>query len=192
MPVSPKSTLVKFLAVVCIYAIAIIYQGYQYGQSDQSQIIPVIYAQDHPGALEKDHYVNAYLKSGINERTIFHAVLRRIGYDIPFMVFLWHALASITLIWAWVSIAGLFIKNQALQWLTIALILTLGFHTATGSNEVYYNQFVPSLAAKAFASWGIYFWLTKKYQWWILLLILAGYLQPLVGLQLFIVTSTAL
>ena len=179
-------------AALLLYAAVIIYQGYQYGQSDQSQILPVLYAQDHPGTFAKDHYVNAYLSSGVNERTIFHFLLRHSGYDHPWIVFIWHALSAIALILAWIRIAGLYIKNKGLQWLAIGLILTIGFHTNTGSNEIYYYQLVPSLVAKAFASWGLYFWIKEKFQWWSILLIIAGYLQPLVGLQLFIVTSAAL
>lgn len=180
------------LPALMIYSIAIIYQGYQYGQGDQSQIIPVLYEQDHPGTYLKDHYVNAYLDSPINERTVFHFLLRHLGYQNQFIVFLWHALFSILLIAAWIAIAGLYIKNRVWQWLAVALLLTLGFHFSTGGNEIYYPQLVPSLYAKALASWAIYFWIKEKYFSWIILLAIAGYLQPLVGLQLFLVMSLAL
>ncbi len=180
------------MASFIIYAIVILYQGYQYGQSDQSQILPVLYALDHPGTYTNDHYVNAYLASGTNERTIFHSILRYAGYDRPIIVFGWHLLSAIALILAWLSIAGTFIKNQVLQWMCVVMILTIGFHTSTGSNELYYNQFIPSLPAKALASWALYFWLKNKFIWWSVGLILSGYLQPLVGLQLFIITTIGL
>jgi hypothetical protein len=50
---------------------------------------------------------------------------------------------------------------------------------------------IPSLAAKAIGSWAIYYWLKQKYARWIGLLTIAGLLQPLVGLQLFILTFLA-
>src|SRR5688572_9551225 len=71
-------------------------------------------------------------------------------------------------------------------------MLTLGFDCSTGSNEIYYPQLVPSLCAKAVASWAIYFWIKEKHLLWVALLSIAGYLQPLVGVQLFIVLSFAL
>lgn len=183
----------KDLAIVMIlYAAVIIYQGYQYGQSDQSQILPVLYAQDHPDAYPNDHYVNAYLESGFNERTIFHALFSYMGYGNPWLVFLWHAIASIGLILGLKAISKTFIRNTGLQWLVIGLILTIGFHTSTGSNEVYYNQFIPSLPAKALAAWAIYYWIKSKYGWWSVLLIAACLLQPLVGLQVFVITTFAM
>src|SRR5688572_4553462 len=189
---SQQNILRDLLLAVLLYATVFVYQGYQYGQSDQSQILPVLYAQDHPDAYEKDHYVQAYLESGINERTIFHGLLRYIGYDHTWLVFFWHALSSIALILAWLAIAGSFIKNKSVQWLAIAMLFTIGFHTSTGSNELYYNLFIPSLPAKALASWALYYWLKDKFTLWALLLILSTLLQPLVGLQLFILTSIAL
>lgn len=192
MNIPHKSILSDILFAVILYATVIIYQGYQYGQSDQSQILPVLYALDHPETYATDHYVQSYLKSGVNERSIFHALFRYMGYDHPWMVFFWHALTSISLIFAWIKIAGNFIKHKSMQWLSMAFILTIGFHTSTGSNELYYNQFIPSLPAKALASWGLYFWLKDKFTWWALLLTLATYIQPLAGLQLFILTSIAL
>ncbi len=183
---------IHLMAAIILYVAVLIYQGYQYGQGDQSQILPVLYALDHPETYVNDHYVNAFLQSNINERTLFHALFRYMGYDNPWFVFLWHAISGIALILAWIFIVGNFIKNKALQWLSIGFILTVGFHTSTGSNELYYNQFIPSLPAKALASWALLFWLKNKYLWWAILLILSGYLQPLVGFQLFLLTAAAL
>ena len=83
-----RSFIVDVIAACLLYVMVILYQGYQYGQSDQSQILPVIFAQDHPGAYANDHYVNEYLKSGINERTVFHLIFRQIGYGSPVFVFI--------------------------------------------------------------------------------------------------------
>ncbi len=176
---------------VLLYLTVLIYQGYLYGVSDQSQILPCIWAQDHPGAYPKDHYVQTYLHSPVNERTIFHFAFRYLGYAHPWVVWIWHAVLSVTLIWAWVKMCGFFIKNPGFRFLTIALILTLGFHTHTGSNEIYYNAVVPSLAAKAFGSWALYYWLTAQSWKWSIWLVIATLLQPLVGLQLFLLTALA-
>jgi hypothetical protein len=187
-----SNNFLHLLAALILYATVIIYQGYQYGQSDQSQILPVLHAQDHPSSYPNDHYIKAFLQSDVNERTMFHFLLHHAGYANPWAVISWHALFSVTLILAWIFIASFYIRNNALRWICIGLILTIGFHTSTGSNEIYYNQLIPSLPAKALASWGIYFWLRKWYWPWSVLLILAGYLQPLVGLQVFIICSGAL
>ena len=88
---------VQIVAAIILYASAIVYQGYQYGQSDQTQILPVLYEQDHPGTYPQDHYLQSYLSSEVNERTVFHALFRMLGYDVPWIVFLWHAISSIAL-----------------------------------------------------------------------------------------------
>ena len=186
-----RNLTLDILAGLLLYATVIIYQGYQYGQSDQSQILPVLHALDHPGSYTHDQYVNAYLQSSINERTIFQFILHYSGYNIPFLVFLWHALFSIALIAAWIRIAALFITNKTLQFLSVACILIIGFHTSVGSNEIYYNQFIPSLPAKAIGSWAIYYWLKNRHGTWVALLILSSFMQPLVGFQLFMLTALA-
>ncbi len=192
MTLLTKDLRLNIAAAILLYAIVLVYQGYQYGQGDQTQILPCLWAQDHPGAYAQDHYVQQYVSSGTNERTIFHFLLRHLGYDQPWLIWIWHALSSIALILVWISIASIFIKNKVLIWLCIAMILTLGFHTSTGSNELYYNLFIPSVPAKALASWAFYFWLKEKYFSWSVLLIIAGYVQPLVGIQIFLLTTVVL
>ena len=179
------------LSALLLYAIVLVYQGYQYGQGDQSQILPCLYAQDHPGTYADDHYVSSYLNGKVNERTIFHFLLRYLGYNQPWMVWIWHLLLSVSLFLAWLKIASLGMSHKVYQFLAVASIFILGFLTSVGSNELYYNMLIPSLAAKSLASWALYFWLKEKYTPWIVFLVIAGYLQPLVGLQLFIITATS-
>ena len=178
--------------VVLLYLTVMVYQGYQYGQGDQSQILPCLYAQDHPGTYAHDQYVNAYLQAGVNERTIFHFLFRHLGYSFPWVVLIYHALVSCALFAAWLKISALGIRSQVFQYVSALLIFILGYHTTAGGNELYYNSFIPSLAAKAIASWAFYFWLREEFPKWIILLLIAGFLQPLVGLQLFLLTGFSL
>ena len=175
-----------------LYATVLVYQGYQYGQGDQSQILPCLYAQDHPGAYAADHYVSTYLLGKVNERSVFHFIFRYLGYNQPWLVWIWHVILGTSLMLAWIRIAGLGIRLKAYQYLAAASIFIIGYHTSTGSNELYYNMVIPSLAAKALGSWAIYYWLKEKYLWWISLVTIAGFLQPLVGLQLFMLTLLAM
>jgi hypothetical protein len=184
---------VEFWAMVLLlYITVVLYQGYQYGQGDQSQILPCLYAQDHQGAYAQDHYVHAYLQAGVNERTVFHFLFRYLGYSFPWVVLGWHALLSCTLFAAWLRISALGIRSQTFQYVSALLIFIIGYHTSAGGNELYYNSFIPSLAAKALASWAFYFWLKEDFPKWVILLLIAGFLQPLVGLQLFLLTCISL
>lgn len=176
------------LTALLLYAIVLVYQGYQYGQGDQSQILPCLYAQDHPGTYVDDHYVSSYLDAKVNERTIFHFLFRFLGYSQPWLVWTWHLALSVSLFLAWLKIASLGVNHKVYQFLAVASIFLIGYLSSVGSNELYYNMLIPSLAAKSLASWALYFWLKEKYTPWIVLLVIAGYLQPLVGLQLFIIT----
>jgi hypothetical protein len=182
----------QILMAIFLYATVLVYQGYIYGAGDQSQILPCLYAMDYPGFFTSDHYVTSYLAGSINERAVFHFIFRYLGYDSPTMMLIWHALFSITLIWAWIRIAEWGIKTKIFQYLAVASILIIGVHTSVGDNELYYNSLVPSLVAKAIASWALYFWLEGKYRYWIIGLVIATFIQPLVGLQLFLLTATAL
>lgn len=185
MSLNNRQVWIDLLVALALYAVVLIYQGYQYGQSDQSQILPCIWQQDHPESYPADHYVQFYNHSPFNERTIIHFLYRFLGYNIPWVMFFWHMILSVAIITAWIRIANFFIRNKAFQWLAIGLILTIGHHTNTGSNEIYYNAVVPSLAAKALASWAIVCWLTSRFSRGNMLLIGATLLQPLVGVQLF-------
>jgi hypothetical protein len=198
---SAKAQLLKFslrhiqwkewLIAISLYAVALLYQGYLYGSGDQTQILPPIWAQDHPEAYTTDHYVQAYNKSPVDERTVFHFLFRFLGYANPWIVLVWHVVLSVALFTAWLRISAFFIKSKVIQWIAIALVVTIGFHTNTGSNEIYYPTVVPSLAAKALASWAIYYWLTVQYMRGTILLIVATFIQPLVGLQVFLITTLA-
>ncbi|HJW30428.1 MAG TPA: hypothetical protein VJ508_14450, partial [Saprospiraceae bacterium] len=115
------------LAALALYATVLIYQGYQYGQGDQSQILPCVYAQDHPGSYPTDHYVQTYNHSPFNERTIIHFLYRYLGYNEPWIMWGWHFILSMAIILAWIRIASFFIRNKTFQWLAIGLILTLGY-----------------------------------------------------------------
>ncbi len=189
--VTPAQRVYLVMAVL-LYAIVLLYQGYIYGSGDQTQILPCLYAQDHPEYYKGDHYVRAYLQAGVNERTVFHFILRHLGYSAPWMIWIWHAVCSIALILAWLRIAAYGLKTKIFQFLGVAAVLIIGFHTSTGGNELYYNSVVPSLVAKAIGSWALFFWLEGKYRHWITGLIIATFLQPLVGLQLYMLTMLAL
>jgi hypothetical protein len=188
----PSINFTTLYMALMMYATVLIYQGYQYGQGDQSQILPVLYAQDHPGSYSQDQYVQAYLHAKVNERTIFHFLFRYLGYQYPWVVWIWHAILSITLILAWFKISGLGIKSKIYQYLAVTFIFILGFHTSAGGNEIYYNLVIPSLAAKALGSWALYFWLRADYTPWMILLVATTLHQPLVGFQLFLLTVIAL
>jgi len=176
---------------ILLYGVALIYQGYTYGSGDQSQILPVLKARDHPGLYPHDQYVQAYLHAGINERTVFQFLWRWLGYANPWIVFLFHAAASLALIAALLQISGLFLQRVFWQTLFVGVVLTLAMHVSTGGNELYYGSFIPSLPAKALAAWAIYAWLRRRYLRWAVLLAIAGLLQPLVGFQVFLLTSAA-
>jgi len=188
----PRINYPTLIMAIMMYVTVLIYQGYQYGQGDQSQILPVLYAQDHPGVYSQDHYVTSYLDAKINERTVFQFLFRFLGYQVPWIVWLWHAVLSIIMILAWLKISSLGIKNKVYQYLAVTFIFILGFHTSAGSNELYYNMVIPSLAAKTLGAWALYYWLRADYQPWLFLLLGASFLQPLVGFQLFLLTFVAL
>lgn len=187
-----KKILPASISVLLLYGMVIIYQGYTYGIHDQSQILPVIYANVHPDHYTQDFYVQSYLSAGITERTVFHFLYRWLGYSSPWLTFFWHLVASFSLILGLLKVASLLIRNAVFQILAIGVLLTIAFHFSLGGNELYYPSLIPSLCAKSLCIWGIYYWLKRKYMLWAGFLIGATLLHPLAGLQVFLITTLSL
>ena len=56
----PKIQWLEVIAALLLYATVLIYQGYQYGDGDQSQILPCLYAQDHPSATACAAFISEF------------------------------------------------------------------------------------------------------------------------------------
>ena len=93
-------------------------------------------------------------------------------------------------------LAKIFIRSHGLIWLAILIPFIPLMNWNLGGNEMYIPLITSSTVAKVFGVWAIYFSLKKENikndNWNVyILLAIATFIQPLVGLQLFLVLTGA-
>lgn len=174
------------LGALIIYIVALLFQGYGYGIDDQIEIIPVIKHWLSGGvAYSEDFYVNAYLSKGLTERTPFLYLLYYLTGNNPWGFFALHTIVSVLLFMGIIKVAEKLTSSRAMGVFTGIILVSAGSYTSLGGNEIYYHYLIPSLPAKCLGVWALYLWLDRQPLASVILLAVATYIQPLVGLQLF-------
>lgn len=180
-----------FLAIL-LYLCLLIFHGYTFGYEDQIEIVPVLYQMDHPEVYQNDFFIQEVLKKPVHERWFFIHFIHFFHLFKPGIFLLLHALLSCVLILGLEKIASSFIHRPFIRWLSILSILLILYNINLGGNELYYNSLIPSLAAKALAIWGIYHVWKRKWKWAAPLLICTTFIQPLVGIQVILLSFLSL
>jgi hypothetical protein len=184
-----KKSLFILLAAIAVYFLMILHHGYELGRSDHAQAAYGFYLNDN-SLFANDFYIQSLAHQTPNERTFYGYFISLAGKTLPFLSFVFHFIFSIILLLGIRKIASKFIQSEWVRWLAI-LALFIGFYNIhLGSNELYYNSFIPSLPAKAIGVWGLWCFITKKYFFSSLLLSLSLLFQPLVGVQLLVICTT--
>lgn len=186
-----KKSLIIFFAAIAVYILMILHHGYELGRSDHAQASYGFYLNDN-SLFSKDFYIQSLAHQTPNERTFYGYFISLAGKNLPFLSFIFHFIFSITLLLGIRNITTKFINSEWVRWLAI-MALFLGFYNIhLGSNELYYNSFIPSLPAKAIGVWGLWFFLKKKHILSSLLFSFSLLFQPLVGVQLLVISTTVL
>jgi len=84
-------------------------------------------------------------------------------------------------------IGSVYIKQEALKWLTILILFGPLYKINLGGNELYYNMVISSFVAKVFGVWAVYYYLKSKKALSIIFILIATIVHPTVGSQLFII-----
>lgn len=96
-----------------------------------------------------------------------------------------HFAFSITLFLGLFEFAKRYIKQEGWIWIALLVLFLPMYKFNLGGNDLYYNQLLSGNMSKAFCIWAILFFLEEKYLLFAGLLLLATFLHPLVGLQVF-------
>lgn len=158
--------------------------GYDYGTSDQDEVIPYVLSLLRPDLFSSDWFVQAQLAE-FNVRTPFVWLLRAPAEMLPvwlcallLYIALWLLLAGAT----W-SLADRLTGSRVAAALSVVLVLIVTPQWTLGGNDLAHSMLVPSMAGWALALWGVLWALRGR-------LLLAGFLvgsaiwmQALVGLQ---------
>ncbi len=179
-----------FMALV-LYGCLLVFHGYIFGYGDQIEIVPVLYQMDHPGVYPHDFYIQHILDKPIHERWFFVHAIHVMHLFHPWSFFLMHLFFSVLLIMGLDRLASMIIEAPITRWTAILFILLISYNINLGGNELWYNSLIPSVAAKAFAAWAIYFAFLKNWKWAVPMFILVTFVQPLVGIQVILLSFLA-
>ena len=175
-----------YLSAVILYISVIASHGYIYGHQDMMEIVPYVKFLLDPDLYTQDFYVQQISQHVPNERIGFVTLLSWFGWPNPWVYWILHGIISMVLICGMLKVAFHYLSDAWLSFLTVLFCLTLLYHINLGGNELYYNALIPSLLAKSTGIWSLYLFLSNKKAVSLLLLFPILFIQPLVGLQLFI------
>lgn len=159
--------------------------GYDYGNSDQDEIIPFVLHRLDPALFTQDWFVNLQL-SDFSVRTYFVWLINALALLLP----VWLSVLIIYVV-SWLLIAAAIYKLTyhftrdplaASGAIVAALVLTPVW--TLGGNDLVHNMLVASIVAWAFGLWAVYHFLRSRYLLAPVLLGVASWFQALVGLHL--------
>ncbi len=158
--------------------------GYDYGNSDQDEVIPYVLHRMDPGLFTQDWFVNTQI-SDFSVRTYFVWLLNAFSLILP----LW--LTTLLLyVGSWLLIAAAVYKLAfhltrdplaASASIVAALVFTPLW--TLGGNDLVHGMLVASMAAWALGLWAIYHFLRGRFLIAPVLLGVACWIQALVGLH---------
>ena len=187
-----KNLLLNILMLLCCYFLVLFHWGYQFGRSDQAEVLPYsLYLHDH-SLYPKDNFIQDIKKEVPNERYVFSLVLSPFANHLELVCFLLELIFSLILLAGMFQFARLFIANDLLCWLAVLVLMLVKFNIALGDNTIWYNYFIPSVPAKAIAIWGLVYFVQDKWMRAFVLFSASAFLQPLVGMQLAIICISVL
>ncbi len=186
----PRETLKYILWSITIYLILIIAYGYDLG-GENGGMLSLALKKLNPQLYPKDLYIQALSKNAFNERTFYLYLILPVA-KFPSVGIIYHAIVSVFLILGLLKIARTILKNSLLIWSYPLISVFLLYYINWGANEFYYNNIQPATIAKTLLIWAWFFLLQKKSKKLPLitaLIITATLLQPMIGLQTFIILT---
>jgi hypothetical protein len=187
-----KNLLLNIIMLLCCYLLVLFHWGYQFGRSDQAEVLPyALYLHDH-SLYPKDNFIQDVKNEVPNERYVFSLILSLFADHMEAACFILELIFTLILLWGMFHFARLFIKNDLLCWLAVMVLMLVKFDITLGGNTIWYSYFIPSMPAKAIAIWGLIFFFRDKWTSAFVLFSASAFLQPLVGLQLAIICITVL
>lgn len=153
----------KTLWLIFIYLLLIFRHGYEYGRSDQIEILPYALKMAGIQNYTGDFFTDAISQVVPNERFVMAAFLSVFGNSQEIAVFLLHILITLCLIVGMLRIAEHFLQNFHLAVIAFLLTQIVFFYWNLGGNELYGNDVQGGTFADVLAVWAIVFFIEKKY-----------------------------
>lgn len=186
------STFVLLSLAICLYVLLILYHGFIAFGRDTIETVPyALWMADHR-LFASDFHLSHLRSIFPNERWIIAWSLHFFAEQIKLASWVFHGIFSLTLLAGMLRVSDHILRNIEMAVLAVFICLFSLYNINIGSNELYYNMYVPSLAGKAVAVWALFYFLKEQYLQASVLLAMASFLHPLVGFQLFVIASAML
>ncbi|MFN4083725.1 MAG: hypothetical protein ACK4K9_08850 [Bacteroidia bacterium] len=138
--------------------------GYQFASGDHEEHLPPIYKLVNPSLYQNDFFMNGY-ESAFNIRFFFVQLFYYLQkfIDIEILFFSVWLLCLFSLGFIWQKIAYIVTENITASLLTPFFVLFVFYAFTLGSNHITYNILIGGVIAKVFASFGIYYFLKRRF-----------------------------
>ena len=177
------------VAAVLMYVLLYLNHGFMAFGSDTIETVPYAIWMIDNTLFNNDFHLTHLRESVVNERVVSVYLLHLFGEHVIWGSKILHGIFTIILCAGMIRLSDLVIKHFSLSVLVVFRTTISLYNINIGSNELYYNMYVPSLAAKSLAVWGLVFAYTERWLFASILLAIATFFQPLVGLQIFLVLT---
>lgn len=186
------NTFVLFSLAISLYVLLILYHGFIAFGRDTIETVPYALWMADPTLFASDFHLSHLRNIFPNERWLIAWSLHFFSEHIKLASWIFHGIFSLILLAGMLRVSDYILRNIEMAVLAVFICLFSLYNINIGSNELYYNMYVPSLAGKAVAVWGLFYFLRERYLHASALLVLPSFLHPLVGFQLFLITLTML
>ncbi|MFQ5569716.1 MAG: DUF6798 domain-containing protein, partial [Rhodothermales bacterium] len=159
--------------------------GYDYGTSDQDEVLPLLLHRLDPEVLAQDWFILTQA-AGFSIRTYFVSMLEVLSWLLPvwLSVLLLYVAAWLLIAAAVYALGYAFTRNRPAAAAAVIGALVLTPQWTLGGNDLVHSMLVPSMWGWALGLWGLVYFLRSKPGRAAVLLGLATWMQALVGLQL--------
>ncbi|HHB78650.1 MAG TPA: hypothetical protein ENK85_05400 [Saprospiraceae bacterium] len=189
---SDKSNFLSlFTLAIGGYVLLILGHGYVFGHLGTMETFPYVKKLLDPTLYPHDFYIDGIQSHFPDVRWIFVQMLKILGIHSGWTAFIAHFLVTLFLILGLLKVALIFTSNKTSAFLATMMTLLILYNHNLGGNELYYNNLAPSLVAKSIGVWSVYWLLKKRIHRAILLLIPTTFIHPMVGVQLFLLETSA-
>ena len=173
-----------------IAALFLSVNGYQFNTNDQAEHLPQIYQMLDSELYPNDYFVNAsnsiFTVRYFYEKLVL-AVAKTIGLEWGLFILTFSCISLMA--YSIARMADVFFEDKWAVILAPLLAMFVFYNFTAGGNHIMYASFISSTGAKALAVFGLLHYFRNKFFLAGVWLGLATLIQPLVGLQLFLLVT---
>ena len=159
--------------------------GYEQGGGDQTELICLIKATQHPSLYPVDAFVRGYQDHQPHFRTVSSLLPMIPPFSWENSVWILYVISAFGLLLGLERIASVWIQSLGLRILLLFVFLYQYSHWKIGYHDLYYPGYIASLTGSAIAGWSVYVFLCKRRMYAYLLLGLATIVHGPSGWVLF-------